>query len=122
MTNKSSIRTMSIGKAVRGAHPDIVILDDILSVGRDATKSISTWFYTALLLSSTTRLNSRGGDTFSFTDLYAELRGPESAVNSACNQQATGEPLWLSDGISMRSTREGEMTSIAFTRGYLYSR
>ena len=49
-TNKSSIRAMSVGKAVRGAHPDIVVLDDILS-SEAATqlKSVAQWFYTALL-------------------------------------------------------------------------
>ena len=48
-TNKSSISAMSVGKAVRGAHPQIVVLDDILSSeAQTQLKHISSWFYTAL--------------------------------------------------------------------------
>ena len=124
MSNKSSIRAMSIGKAVRGAHPDIVILDDILSSEADTQlKSISTWFYTALLpvLHHTAQL-CVVGTPFSFTDLYAELRGLEGyCVNEypAINE-ATGEPLWPERwNLDALNTRRGEMTSIAFTREYL---
>tara|TARA_R100000988_G_scaffold29757_1_gene15182 strand:- start:2164 stop:3582 length:1419 start_codon:yes stop_codon:yes gene_type:complete len=124
MSNKSSIRAMSIGKAVRGAHPDIVILDDILSSEADTQlKSISTWFYTALLpvLHHTAQL-CVVGTPFSFTDLYAELRGLEGycvgeypAIN-----ETTGEPLWPERwNLDALNTRRGEMTSIAFTREYL---
>ena len=48
-TNKSSIRAMSVGSGA-WAHPQIVVLDDILSSEAPTQlKSIATWFYTALL-------------------------------------------------------------------------
>ena len=123
-TNKSSIRAMSIGKAVRGAHPDIVVLDDILSSEADTQlKSISTWFYTALLpvLHHAAQM-CVVGTPFSFTDLYSELKGLDGycvkeypAIN-----EATGEPLWPERwNLDALNTRRGEMTSIAFTREYL---
>tara|TARA_R110002051_G_scaffold20121_7_gene55312 strand:- start:184 stop:1599 length:1416 start_codon:yes stop_codon:yes gene_type:complete len=123
-TNKSSIRAMSIGKAVRGAHPDIVVLDDILSSEADTQlKAISTWFYTALLpvLHHSAQL-CVVGTPFSFTDLYSELRGLKGyCVNEypAINE-ATGECLWPERwSLDALKVRRGEMTSIAFTREYL---
>ncbi len=123
-TNKSSIRAMSIGKAVRGAHPDIVVLDDILSSEADTQlKSISTWFYTALLpvLHHSAQL-CVVGTPFSFTDLYSELRGLKGyCVNEypAINEE-TGDCLWPERwNLDALKVRRGEMTSIAFTREYL---
>ena len=123
-TNKSSISAMSVGKAVRGAHPQIVVLDDILS-SEAATqlKHISSWFYTALLpvLHHTAQL-CIVGTPFSYTDLYAELKKLKSyAVREypAINEQ-TGEPLfperWSLDALN---SRRDDMTSLAFTREYL---
>ena len=124
MTNKSSIRAMSVGKAVRGAHPDIVVLDDILSSeAQTQLKAIATWFYTALLpvLHHTAQL-CIVGTPFSYTDLYSELKsldgyavGEYPAIN-----EATGEPLWPERwNLDALNARKGEMTSIAFTREYL---
>jgi hypothetical protein len=124
MTNKSSIRAMSIGKAVRGAHPDIVILDDILSSEAETQlKSISTWFYTALLpvLHHTAQL-CIVGTPFSFVDLYAELKGLDGYCVSEypAISEETGECLWPERwSLEALSVRRGEMTSIAFTREYL---
>jgi hypothetical protein len=124
MTNKSSIRAMSVGKAVRGAHPDIVVLDDILS-SEAATqlKSVAQWFYTALLpvLHHTAQL-CIVGTPFSFTDLYAELKGLkgyEVREYPAINER-TGDPLWPERwNLDALNSRRNEMTSIAFTREYL---
>lgn len=124
MTNKSSIRAMSIGKAVRGAHPDIVILDDILSSEAvTQLKSISTWFYTALLpvLHHTAQL-CIVGTPFSFVDLYAELKGLDGYCVSEypAISEETGECLWPERwSLEALNVRRGEMTSIAFTREYL---
>jgi hypothetical protein len=123
-TNKSSIRAMSVGKAVRGAHPDIVILDDILSSEAPTQlTSISTWFYTALLpvLHHTAKL-CIVGTPFSYTDLYSELR---SLNGYWCGEypaitEKTGECLWPERwDMSALNSRKNEMTSIAFTREYL---
>jgi hypothetical protein len=123
-TNKSSIHAMSVGKAVRGAHPDIVVLDDILS-SEAATQlaHIATWFYTALLpvLHHTAQL-CIVGTPFSYTDLYQELRslkgywvGEYPAID-----EKSGNPLWPERwSLEALQTRRGEMTSIAFTREYL---
>ena len=124
MTNKSSIRAMSVGKAVRGAHPQIVVLDDILSSEAPTQlKSISTWFYTALLpvLHHTAQL-CIVGTPFSYTDLYSELKKLDGySVNEypAINER-TGDPLWPERwSLEALKTRRSEMTSIAFTREYL---
>lgn len=123
-TNKSSIHAMSVGKAVRGAHPDIVVLDDILS-SEAATQlaHIATWFYTALLpvLHHTAQL-CIVGTPFSYTDLYQELKslkgywvGEYPAID-----EKSGNPLWPERwSLEALHTRRGEMTSIAFTREYL---
>lgn len=123
-TNKSSISAMSVGKAVRGAHPQIVVLDDILSSeAQTQLKHISSWFYTALLpvLHHTAQL-CIVGTPFSYTDLYSELKKLKSyAVREypAINEQ-TGKPLfperWSLDALN---ERRNDMTSIAFTREYL---
>jgi len=124
MTNKSSIRAMSIGKAVRGAHPDIVILDDILSSEAESQlKSISTWFYTALLpvLHHTAQL-CIVGTPFSFVDLYSELKGLDGycVKEYPAIKEETGECLWPERwSLEALGVRRGEMTSIAFTREYL---
>lgn len=123
-TNKSSIRAMSVGKAVRGAHPQIVVLDDILSSEAPTQlKSIATWFYTALLpvLHHTAQM-CIVGTPFSFTDLYSELKGLKGYAVSeypAINER-TGEPLWPERwSLDALNARRNEMTSIAFTREYL---
>ena len=97
-TNKSSISAMSVGKAVRGAHPDIVVLDDILS-SEAATQltHVASWFYTALLpvLHHTAQL-CIVGTPFSYTDLYQELKGLKGyqvREYPAINEE-TGKPLW----------------------------
>ena len=123
-TNKSSIAAMSVGKAVRGAHPDIVVLDDILSSEAESQMAhIATWFYTALLpvLHHTAQL-AIVGTPFSYTDLYQELKSLKGywvkeypAIN-----ETTGKPLWPERwSLEALQTRRGEMTSIAFTREYL---
>ena len=124
MSNKSSIRAMSVGKAVRGAHPDIVVLDDILSSeAQTQLKSISTWFYTALLpvLHHTAQL-CIVGTPFSYTDLYSELKKLDGyAVKEyPAIDEPTGEPLWPERwSLEALNQRRSEMTSIAFTREYL---
>jgi phage terminase large subunit-like protein len=124
MTNRSSIRAMSVGKAVRGAHPDIVVLDDILSSEAPTQlKHISTWFYTALLpvLHHSARL-CIVGTPFSYTDLYSELKKLEgySVGEYPAINERTGEPLWPERwSLDALNSRRGEMTSIAFTREYL---
>ena len=124
MTNKSSITAMSVGKSVRGAHPDIVVLDDILSSEADTQlASIAQWFYTALLpvLHHTAQL-CIVGTPFSYTDLYSELKslsGYEVREYPAISD-ATGEPLWPNRwSLEALQSRRSEMTSIAFTREYL---
>jgi hypothetical protein len=93
-----------------------VVLDDILSSEADTQlKSISTWFYTALLpvLHHTAQM-CVVGTPFSFTDLYSELKGLDGycvkeypAIN-----EATGEPLWPERwNLDALNTRRGEMTS-----------
>ena len=123
-TNKSSISAMSVGKAVRGAHPQIVVLDDILSSeAQTQLKHISSWFYTALLpvLHHTAQL-CIVGTPFSYTDLYSELKKLKSyAVREypAINEQ-TGEPLFPERwSLEALNNRRNDMTSIAFTREYL---
>ena len=123
-TNKSSISAMSVGKAVRGAHPDIVVLDDILS-SEAATQlaHISSWFYTALLpvLHHSAQL-CIVGTPFSYTDLYQELKGLSGyqvREYPAISEQ-TGDPLWPERwSLQALQGRRSEMTSIAFTREYL---
>ena len=123
-TNKSSITAMSVGKAVRGAHPQIVVLDDILSSeAQTQLKHVSQWFYTALLpvLHHTAQL-CIVGTPFSYTDLYAELKKLESykvGEYPAINEQ-TGEPLFPERwSLEALNARRNDMTSIAFTREYL---
>jgi len=123
-TNKSVVHAMSVGKAVRGAHPDIVVLDDILSSeAHTQLASITSWFYTALLpvLHHTAQL-CIVGTPFSFTDLYSELKELKGYVVNeypAINEQ-TGHPLWPNRwSLEALQTRRSEMTSIAFTREYL---
>ncbi len=123
-TNKSSMAAMSVGKAVRGAHPDIVVLDDILSSEAESQMAhIATWFYTALLpvLHHTAQL-CIVGTPFSYTDLYQELKGLKGYwVNEyPAISEETGKPLWPERwSLEALQTRRGEMTSIAFTREYL---
>jgi phage terminase large subunit-like protein len=123
-TNKSSIRAMSVGKAVRGAHPDIVVLDDILSSeAQTQLKAVAQWFYTALLpvLHHTAQL-CIVGTPFSFTDLYAELKGLSgySVKEYPAINEKTGDPLWPERwSLDALNSRRNEMTSIAFTREYL---
>tara|TARA_Y100001937_G_scaffold3502_2_gene4705 strand:- start:6986 stop:8422 length:1437 start_codon:yes stop_codon:yes gene_type:complete len=123
-TNKSSITAMSVGKAVRGAHPQIVVLDDILSSeAQTQLKHVSQWFYTALLpvLHHTAQL-CIVGTPFSYTDLYSELKKLESykvGEYPAINEQ-TGEPLFPERwSLEALNARRNDMTSIAFTREYL---
>lgn len=123
-TNKSSISAMSVGKAVRGAHPQIVVLDDILSSeAQTQLKHISSWFYTALLpvLHHTAQL-CIVGTPFSYTDLYAELKKLQSyqvREYPAINER-TGEPLFPERwSLEALNNRRNDMTSIAFTREYL---
>ena len=123
-TNKSTISAMSVGKAVRGAHPQIVVLDDILSSeAQTQLKAISSWFYTALLpvLHHTAQL-CIVGTPFSYTDLYAELKKLKSyAVREypAINEQ-TGKCLFPERwSLEALDERRNDMTSIAFTREYL---
>jgi len=115
---------MSVGKAVRGAHPQIVVLDDILSSeAQTQLKHISSWFYTALLpvLHHTAQL-CIVGTPFSYTDLYAELKKLKSyAVREypAINERS-GEPLFPERwSLEALNNRRNDMTSIAFTREYL---
>jgi len=123
-TNKSSITAMSVGKAVRGAHPQIVVLDDILSSeAQTQLKHVSQWFYTALLpvLHHTAQL-CIVGTPFSYTDLYSELKALKSykvGEYPAINEQ-TGEPLFPERwSLEALNARRDDMTSIAFTREYL---
>ena len=105
-----------------GAHPDIVVLDDILS-SEAATqlKSVAQWFYTAHCVLHHTAQLCIVGTPFSFTDLYAELKGLSGMkLGISCNRERTGEPLWPERwNLDALNSRRNEMTSIAFTREYL---
>ena len=74
-TNGSRITAKPVGGGVRGAHPDIILCDDILwGTTETELKRVASWFYEVLVptLHHTSQL-CIVGTPFTPTDLYTEL-------------------------------------------------
>jgi hypothetical protein len=122
-TNGSRITAKSVGGGVRGAHPDIVLCDDILWGTTDTElKRVASWFYEVLVpcLHHTAQL-CIVGTPFTPTDLYTELEakpGYKVETYPAINPQ--GEPLWPERwDLDALDSRRKDMPAVAFTREYL---
>lgn len=122
-TNGSRISAKSVGGGVRGAHPDIILCDDILWGTTDTElKRVASWFYEVLVpcLHHTSKLMIVG-TPFTPTDLYTELEqkpGYKVETFPAINSQ--GEPLWPERwDLEALDARRADMPAVAFTREYL---
>ena len=121
--NGSRITAKSVGGAVRGAHPDIILCDDILWGTTDTElKKVATWFYEVMVptLHHTAKLMIVG-TPFTPTDLYTELEGKEGYLVEtypAINER--GECLWPERwDLEALDARRKDMPAVAFTREYL---
>ena len=122
-TNGSRINAKSVGGGVRGAHPDMVLLDDILWGTTDTElQRVASWFYEVLVptLHHTSQL-CIVGTPFTPTDLYTELERRDGyLVETYPAINAKGDPLWpWRWSLEALDARRMDMPAIAFTREYL---
>ena len=122
-TNGSRITAKSVGGGVRGAHPDIVLCDDILwGTTETELKRVASWFYEVLVpcLHHTAQL-CIVGTPFTPTDLYTELeQRPGYMVQTFPALNPQGEPLWPERwDLEALDARRRDMPAVAFTREYL---
>ena len=122
-SNGSRISAKSVGGGVRGAHPDIILCDDILWGTTDTElKRVASWFYEVLVpcLHHTSKLMIVG-TPFTPTDLYTELEEkPGYRVETYPAINAQGEPLWPERwDLEALDARRADMPAVAFTREYL---
>ena len=122
-TNGSRINAKSVGGGVRGAHPDLVLLDDILwGTTETELQRVASWFYEVLVptVHHTSQL-CIVGTPFTPTDLYTELERRDGYLVEtypAINEK--GEPLWpWRWSLEALDARRMDMPAIAFTREYL---
>jgi len=121
--NGSSITAKSVGGAVRGAHPDIILCDDILwGTTETELARVASWFYEVLVptLHHTAKLMVVG-TPFTPTDLYTELESREGyLVETFPAILKNGEALWPERwSLEALDERRKDMPAIAFTREYL---
>jgi len=121
--NGSFVSAKSVGGAVRGAHPDIILCDDILWGTTDTElKKVASWFYEVMVptLHHTAKLMIVG-TPFTPTDLYTELESKEGYLVEtypAINER--GECLWPERwDLDALDTRRKDMPAVAFAREYL---
>tara|TARA_R100000152_G_C6775489_1_gene203922 strand:+ start:1068 stop:2420 length:1353 start_codon:yes stop_codon:yes gene_type:complete len=121
--NGSRISAKSVGGAVRGAHPDLILCDDILWGTTDTELSrVASWFYEVLTptLHHTAQL-CIVGTPFTPTDLYTELERRDGYLVEtypAINEK--GVALWPERwSLEALDERRKDMPAIAFTREYL---
>ena len=122
-TNGSRISAKSVGGGVRGAHPDIILCDDILwGTTETELKRVASWFYEVLVpcLHHTSQL-CIVGTPFTPTDLYTELEEkPGYLVETYPALNPQGEPLWPERwDLEALDARRRDMPAVAFTREYL---
>jgi hypothetical protein len=122
-TNGSRITAKSVGGAVRGAHPHLVLCDDILwGTTETELQRVASWFYEVL----TPTIHHTGrlmivGTPFTPTDLYTELEDKEGyLVETYPAIRPNGEALWPERwDLDALDKRRRDMPAIAFTREYL---
>lgn len=122
-TNGSRVTAKSVGGAVRGAHPDLILCDDILwGTTESELKKVATWYYEVMIPT----LHHSGklmivGTPFTPTDLYTELESKEGYIVEtwpAINEK--GEPLWPERwDLEALDERRKDMTAVSFAREYL---
>ena len=122
-TNGSRISAKSVGGAVRGIHPDIILCDDILWGTTDTElQRVASWFYEVLTptLHHTAQL-CIVGTPFTPTDLYTELERRDGyLVETYPAIDGTGKALWPERwNLEALDSRRKDMPAIAFTREYL---
>lgn len=122
-TNGSRISAKSVGGAVRGAHPDLILCDDILWGTTDTElQRVASWFYEVLVptLHHTAKLMIVG-TPFTPTDLYTELESRDGyLVETYPAIKPNGEALWPERwDLEALDARRKDMPAIAFTREYL---
>lgn len=122
-TNGSNITAKSVGGGVRGAHPHIILCDDILWGTTDTElKRVASWFYEVLVpcVHHTGQLMIVG-TPFTPTDLYTELESKNGYLVEtypAINER--GEALWPERwDLDALDIRRKDMPAVAFTREYL---
>ena len=121
--NGSRITAKSVGGGVRGAHPHIVLCDDILwGTTETELNRVASWFYEVLVptLHHTSKLMIVG-TPFTPTDLYTELENrPGYIVETYPALNERGEPLWPERwDLEALDARRKDMPAVAFTREYL---
>ena len=122
-SNGSRISAKSVGGAVRGAHPDFILFDDILW-GTTETEllNVASWFYEVMIptLHHSAKLMIVG-TPFTPTDLYTELESKDGyLVETYPAMDAKGVPLWPERwSLEALDSRRADMPAIAFAREYL---
>ncbi len=121
--NGSRISAKSVGGAVRGAHPDIILCDDILwGTTETELQKVASWFYEVMIptLHHSAKLMIVG-TPFTPTDLYTELEGKDGyLVETYPAMDAKGVPLWPERwSLEALDSRRADMPAIAFAREYL---
>ena len=121
--NGSRISAKSVGGAVRGAHPDIILCDDILwGTTETELQKVASWFYEVMIptLHHTAKLMIVG-TPFTPTDLYTELESKDGyLVETYPAMDAKGVPLWPERwSLEALDSRRADMPAIAFAREYL---
>ena len=121
--NGSRISAKSVGGAVRGAHPDIILCDDILwGTTETELQKVASWFYEVMIptLHHSAKLMIVG-TPFTPTDLYTELESKDGyLVETYPAMNAKGEPLWPERwSLEALDARRNDMPAIAFAREYL---
>ena len=122
-TNGSRISAKSVGGAVRGAHPDIILCDDILwGTTETELQKVASWFYEVMIptLHHSAKLMIVG-TPFTPTDLYTELESKDGyLVETYPAMDAKGVPLWPERwSLEALDGRRADMPAIAFAREYL---
>ena len=122
-SNGSRISAKSVGGAVRGAHPDIILCDDILwGTTETELQKVASWFYEVMIptLHHSAKLMIVG-TPFTPTDLYTELESKDGyLVETYPAMDAKGVPLWPERwSLEALDSRRADMPAIAFAREYL---
>ena len=122
-TNGSNISAKSVGGAIRGIHPDLILCDDILWGTTDTELArVASWFYEVLVptLHHTSKLMIVG-TPFTPTDLYTELESRDGyLVETYPAINSKGEALWPERwDLESLDARRNDMPAIAFAREYL---
>tara|TARA_R110000751_G_scaffold111812_4_gene210485 strand:- start:96 stop:1178 length:1083 start_codon:yes stop_codon:yes gene_type:complete len=121
--NGSNISAKSVGGAIRGIHPDLILCDDILWGTTDTElQRVASWFYEVLVptLHHTSKLMIVG-TPFTPTDLYTELEARDGyLVETYPAIDTKGVALWPERwDLESLDARRNDMPAIAFAREYL---